>query len=179
MYVNPQHPTTRRIAQSGRPFEVATARALRERGGAPASVRREPLLRTGDQGWLAALGADGYPSFRAPGAALQSFDVGMAFELDVAPDQQRPNGPKTGVAVVVSGVFCNNAGMALFGDFALNCCNWMAERKALMDLKAPGYEARYLTLQPQQLDRVGWFVVWGVPGVFLLLGFVVFLRRRQ
>jgi hypothetical protein len=103
----------------------------------------------------------------------------MACEIDVAPDAVRPNGPKTGQAVVVGGVFCNNAGMALFGDFALNVCNWMAERKALMDLKAPGYEAKYLTLQPQQLARIGWFVVWGVPGAFLLVGVLVFLRRRQ
>jgi hypothetical protein len=179
MFVNPLHPTTRRLAQSGRPMELATARAVRERPGAPAQVRREALLRTGDQGWLAVTGSDGYPSFRAPGAALQSFDVAMACEIDVAPDAVRPNGPKTGQAVVVGGVFCNNAGMALFGDLALNVCNWMAERKALMDLKAPGYEAKYLTLQPQQLARIGWFVVWGVPGAFLLVGVLVFLRRRQ
>lgn len=179
MLVNPLHPTTRRLAQSGRPMEVATARAVRERPGAPAAVRREALLRTGDQGWLAETGPDGYPSYRAPGTALQSFDVAMAFELDVAADAVRPDGPKTGQAVVVGGVFCNNAGMALFGDFALNVCNWLAERKALMDLKAPGYEAKYLTMQPQQLARIGWFVVWGVPSAFLLVGLGVFLRRRQ
>jgi hypothetical protein len=48
-----------------------------------------------------------------------------------------------------------------------------------MDLKAPGYEAKYLTMQPQQLARIGWFVVWGVPSAFLLVGLGVFLRRRQ
>lgn len=179
MLVNPLHPTTRRLAQSGRPMEVATARAVRERPGAPAAVRREALLRTGEQGWLAEPGPDGYPSYRAPGTTLQSFDVAMAFEIDVAADAARPDGPKTGQAVVVGGVFCNNAGMSLFGDFALNVCNWMAERRALMDLKAPGYEAKYLSIQPQQLTRIGWFVVWGVPGAFLLVGSIVFFRRRQ
>jgi hypothetical protein len=179
MFVNPLHPTTRRIAQAGRPLEVAMARGLRERPGAPPSVRREALLRTGEQGWLAVVGADGHPSLRAPDVPLQPFDVAMAFELDVAPDAARPNGPKNGVAVVVAGVFCNNAGLAAFGDFALNVCNWMAERKALLDLKAPGYEARHLSIQPQQMDRIGWLVVWGVPGAFLAVGLFVLMRRRQ
>ncbi|MFN9705562.1 MAG: hypothetical protein ACK595_12175, partial [Planctomycetota bacterium] len=53
------------------------------------------------------------------------------------------------------------------------------ERRALMDLKAPGYEAKYLSIQPQQLTRIGWFVVGGVPGAFLLVGSIVFFRRRQ
>jgi len=179
MFVNPLHPTTRRIAQSGRPLEVAMARGVRERAGAPPSVRREALLRTGEQGWLGVVGPDGYPDYRAPNVQLQPFDVAMALELDVAPDAVRPDGPKSGFAVVVGGVFCNNAGLAAFGDFGLNVCNWMAERRALLDLKAPGYEAKHLSLQPQQLDRVGWFVVWGVPGAFLLLGLFVVWRRRQ
>lgn len=180
MYVNPMHPTTRRIAEAGRPLEVAMARQLRERPGAPAAIRREPLLRTGPEGWLAQVGPDGFPSYRAPQLQLQDFDVGMAFEVDVAPDAGKPNGPKTGQVVIVSGMFCNNVGLPHFGDFALNVCNWMAERRVLLDLKSPGYEAKYLQLQPQQLERIGWLVVWGVPGVFLVLGLgVFFVRRRQ
>lgn len=179
MSVNPLHPTTRRIAEGGRPLEVTTARWLRERPGAPPSVRREALLRTGDHGWLAAAGPEGV-SYRAPQVQLQAFDVGMAFEVDVAPDVAAPDAPKTGRVVVVSGVFCNNAGMPHFGDFALNICNWMAERRVLLDLKSPGYEARYLQLQPPQLARIGYLVIWGVPGLFLVLGLgVFFVRRRQ
>ena len=180
MFVNPHHPTTRRIAEAGRPLEVAMARQLRERPGAPAAVRREPLLRTGDQGWLALPGPDGAPSYRAPQLQLQAFDVGMSFEVDVAADAVKPNAPKTGQVVVVAGVFCNNVGFQHFGDFALNICNWMAERRVLLDLKSPGYEAKYLQLQPQQLERIGWLLVWGAPGVFLVLGLgVFFVRRRQ
>ncbi len=181
LFVNGQHPTTRRIAESGRPLEVAGARALSERPGAPTAVRREVLLKTGEHGWRAIRGADGYPELVAPQVGLRSFDVGMAFELDVAPASAREHGAaKVGRAVVVSGLFCNNALMPLFGQFALNVCNWMAERRVLLDLKAPGYEAKYLQLQPQQLDRIHTFVFWGVPGFFLVVGVVVFwLRRRQ
>lgn len=182
LLVNPLHPTTRRFAQSGRPMEVAAARELRERQGAPASVRREPLLRTGDQGWLAVPGPDGYPSFRAPAVGLRAFDVGMAFELPVSADDPGapPVGaPRSGVVVVVSGLFCNNAGMGPFGDVALNICNWMAERRVLLDLKDTGYEARYLSIKPPQLQRIGLVLFYGVPGLFAALGLIVFWRRRR
>ncbi len=182
--VNPLHPTTRRLAEAGRPFEVAGARELRERPGAPGGVRREPLLQTGDEAWLALPGPDGFPSNRAPQIQLHSFLVGMAFELDAGAtasgdNTKAPAAPKTGQVVVVSGAFCNNIGMPLFGGFALNVCNWMAERRVLLDIQGSRYEAHHLQLQPQQFQRVWYLLFYGVPGTFLLLGLlVVYLRRR-
>jgi hypothetical protein len=179
--VSRDHPVTRRIAESGRGVEVGAARAIRERPGAPADVKREDLLVTGDQGWLALPGPDGFPSNRAPAIALQSFVVGMACEVPV-PEASKPapGAPKAGHVVIVSGVFCNNTGMQYFGDLALNICNWMAERRVLLDLKAPSYETKYLQLQPQQLARIGNLLIYGIPGLFLALGAVVFfVRRRQ
>jgi hypothetical protein len=176
---NPLHPVTRRLAESRRPFEVAGARELVERAGAPEGVRREPLLQTGDQGWLALPGADGHPSNRAPAVGLRSFLVGMAFEVDPPGGEDRPAGGRSGQVVVTTGVFCNNAGMPLFGDFAVNVCNWMAERKVLLDIQGSRYEARYLTLQLPQLERIKSLLVFYVPGVFAALGIiVVWLRRR-
>jgi len=139
------------------------------------------LLRTGNQGWLAMRGADGFPSLQAPQVPLQSYVVGMVMELDAQLPADAPAGtPKTGQVVVVSGAFCNNIGMPLFGELALNICNWLAQRRVLLDLKTPGYEARYLQIAPQQRDRVHLLLVWGVPLGFLATGLVVvFLRRRQ
>ncbi len=180
--VNPDHPVTRRVARSGVGLEVAAARAVRERGSPP-GVRRDVLLVTGAEGWLATPGPDGYPDTRAGRTPLGQFDVGLACEVEVDPALLPPgttNAPKTGNVVIVAGVFCNNTGMPLFGDLALNICNWLTERRMLLDLKTSGYEAKYLQVQPPQLDRVGVLLVWGIPGTFLLLGvLVLYLRRRQ
>jgi hypothetical protein len=83
--------------------------------------------------------------------------------------------------VVIGGLMANNAGVqAGFGDFVVNTCNWMAERKVLLDIEGSRYEAKFLQLAPQQLQRLGWLLVWGVPGTFLVCGLlVVWLRRRQ
>jgi hypothetical protein len=180
--LSPGHPATRRIVESGRPIEVANARALRERDGAPQAIRREPLLWTGPSAWLAFM-EGGLPSNRAPNVKLEPYIVGMACEVDVPmrDDKLLPEGaPKTGAVVIVSGMFCNNLGMPVFGDLAMNICNWMTERRVLLDLQDTGYEAKYLRMQPQQLQSVWNLLVYGVPGAFLLLGLVVnFLRRRQ
>jgi hypothetical protein len=179
--INELHPTTRRWRASGRPLEVAMARQVGVRDGAPAAVRRETLLRSGPAGWLALLDGEGFPDFRAPKIQLKPFDVAMALEVDVTPEAAaRPDARKTGQVVVIGGLFCNNAGFAPFGDLALNICNWMAERRVLLDLKTAAYEAKYLALQPEQVANMSWLLHWGVPGLFLVLGFAVwFVRRRQ
>lgn len=171
------HPTTRRLAEARRAFEVGAARWVRERGR-PQNVNREPLLQTYDDGWLGEPEEpDGFPSYRAPSHQLRPFEVGMALEvqpLDTA------NG-RPGQVVVIAGHFAINEGMkAGFGDFAVNVCNWMAERRVLLDIQGSRYEAKHMQLQPQQLQRVWWFLVGVVPGTFALLGLVVFfVRRRQ
>jgi len=180
LFVNREHPMTARIADAGTPLEVANARELRVRPGAPGAVRRMELLRTGNQGWLAMRGADGFPSLQAPQVPLQSYVVGMVMELDAQLPADAPTGtPKTGQVVVVSGAFCNNIGMPLFGELALNICNWLAQRRVLLDLKTPGYEARYLQIAPQQRDRIHGLLVWGVPLAFLATGVVVVIGRRR
>ena len=185
---NRLHPTTKRLAVSGQPFEVAFARQLRERAGAPQSVRREPLLSTGPKGWLAVMNNFNQPDNKAPrGITLREFLVGMAFETDTiesdgdaASERAAAGRSSTGQVVVVSGVCCNNAGMRLgFGDFVVNVCNWMADRRVLLDIEGSSYQARYLQLQPQQLDRIWYLTVLWIPGAFLALGLGVWLRRRR
>ena len=178
LLANPVHPTTKRLAESGRPLQVYLARALRDREGAPANVRREELLSTGDQGWLALDGQDGRPDYRAPQVRLGRFTVAMACEVDAASGGGAA-APRTGQAVLVSGAFCNNAGMRFFGDFALNICNWMSERKVLLDIEGARYEVKSLQIKPQQLGRVWSLLVLWVPGVFLALGWIVWWRRRH
>lgn len=175
---NKSHPVTRRLAEALRPLEMAAARHVGERAGAPPAIRREPLLSSREHGWLAVPGPDGYPENRAPKIQLRPFEVAMAIE--VPPPDGADKSARAGQVVVVGGMIANNAGMkAGFGDFAVNACNWMAERRELLDLPGEAYQTRHLDVQLPQLLRISHFLVYGVPGAFLLLGIVVVLRRRQ
>jgi hypothetical protein len=184
MAINPSHPVTRRIAESRRPLEVTLARALTLRPGS----RGEPLLQTGPQAWLGVQPPDGGPpDNRAPQIQLQAFEVGYAFEVErgqtAAQDGSAAAGEaeRRGQVLVLGGMFASNIGMrAGFGDFLVDACNWLAERKVLMGIKGAGYQAKMLDVKPPQLDRTWWLLVVGVPAHFLVLGAVVmFVRRRQ
>ena len=182
LFVSASHPTTRRHAEAGRPFEVAWARELRERPGGPREIVREELMRTGPQGWTAVPDANGEPSYRAPAVGLREFFVGMAFQVNPPASGDNtaiPGSPRPGQVVVVTGAFCNNAGMPFFGAIALNIVNWMTDRRVLLDIQGSRYEADHLDLKPQQIARIWYLLVCGVPGAFLLLGLVVYLRRRN
>lgn len=180
---NLSHPVTRRFVTSGRPLEVAAARAMQTREGRAAGVHAaEELLQTGPSAWLAGIDPrDGRVDLRAPSIGLRPFVVGMSITVDgeAGTGTATAGTARTGEVILVSGVFCNNAGMGMFGDLALNVCNWMAERRVLLDIQGSRYEAKHLQLTPQQLGRVANFLVWGVPGTFLVLGFVVFFVRRR
>src|SRR5262245_23691699 len=103
---NPSHPTTRRLLEGQRPFEVAWARELRGRRGAPSEVVREDLLLTGEQGWTAVPDPDGKPSYRAPAVGQRSFVVASVFEVKPgASGDNVPGSPRPGRVVVVTGAF--------------------------------------------------------------------------
>ncbi|HZN40248.1 MAG TPA: Gldg family protein [Planctomycetota bacterium] len=181
LLANRSHPTTRRLAESQRPFEVAYARELRERG-ASREIVREDLLMTGEQGWTALPEPNGEPSYRAPAVGLRAFVVGSAFQVNPAASGDNtavPGSARPGQVIVVAGAFCNNAGMPFFGAFALNICSWLTERRVLLDIQGSRYQANHLDLKPQQFARVWYLLVCGVPGAFLLLGVVVYRRRRN
>ena len=180
--LNKDHPTTRRLAENLRPLELWGAREVRERPGASANITRIPLLQTRDDGWLAVPDASGQISYSPPaGIHLRAFEVGMAFEVPAAAGNgDAAKDARPGQVVVIGGEFCNNAGMAAgFGDLALNICNWMAERRVLLDIRGGRYETRNLVLQQPQMDRIKYLLELGVPGTFFVLGFVVLLVRRR
>lgn len=178
--VNANHPALRRLAESRRALELVDARAVRERDGAPPAVRREPLLWTGDKGWLAVPDQNGQPDFRAPNLRLGSYFVGMSCEVDAdAGRTPAPGAPRTGQVVILTGLVCNNGMMPFAGDLAVNLVSWMAARSVLLNLQDTGYEAKYLNVQLPNVLRVFHVLVYGVPGLFLLAGAFVLWRRRR
>jgi hypothetical protein len=185
--LSPTHEVTRRLALAGARLEIGGARALDQRPGAAGELLRSWILRTGPYGWLGRPGPDGQPDLQAPPQnLLMPFLVGLAIEVPAAAAAAAAEGGKpptgkgqNGQVVIVSGAFANNSGVDAFGDLGFNICNWLAERRVLMDIQTRAYAARQMQVQPQQQDRIRWLCVYGVPGGFLLCGAFVLYRRRR
>lgn len=177
--LHPNHPMTLRLARSGQGLQLDAAREVLLPDPAPEGTRREPLLTTGPQGWLAFPDANGFPDVHAPknDRELRPFVVGAVVEVDGVAAEGQP--AVDGAVVIVAGNFCNNVGMPVNGSLAANIFNWLCERRVLLDIRGSAYVARHLQVVPQQLARVRWFLTGAVPLVFLLLGGFVFWRRRD
>lgn len=191
---NPFHPTTRRLSESGRVIEADRGRQVRTRQDKPKNVRIEELLATGGEAWLAVMNGD-QPDYRTPrGIKTSPLVVGVACELDPVAQKDEDAGAKdegdagdasvsastrSGRAIVIAGQFCDDRLFPFFGDLALNICNWMTERKVLLDIQTARYSMNSLEVQRPQYERIWWLQVIWVPGTFLVFGLLIWWRRRH
>lgn len=179
LMLNPNHPITMRLARSSQMLQMDQARPILRRSDQPKGVRYEALVQSGPQAWLATPGRDGFPDTRAPAmeSAFGEHDLGAVIEVDGEP---KPDGSRTtGRCVVMTGLFCNNLGMAINANLCANAFNWLVERNVLLDIQGSRYVARHFELAPQQQDRVWWLLVIAVPASLLLCGMFVAWRRRD
>jgi ABC-2 type transport system permease protein len=185
LLLNTKHPITQRLWTNRQHVLFDMARPLVLRRDAPPGLRIEPLLSTGPNGWLGLSKGDGEPDYTAPrvAGAMHEFTAGLVVEVDGEKPGDKPGSgdkPPPGRVVVTSGMFCNNVGIGVAGngDFALNICNWLGERRVLLDIHGSGYKADYFTLDERRKGNVT-TLLWCVPLAFLLSGLTMFFLRRR
>ena len=64
-------------------------------------------------------------------------------------------------------------------DMLLNLIGWLTQREVLLGLRPRDREHTKLVLQPQQLERMTWMCLLGLPGFAVGLGLLVLWRRRK
>jgi ABC-type transport system involved in multi-copper enzyme maturation permease subunit len=136
------------------------------------------LVSTSEQGWAE--------------ADLMRFQSGGVLSFD--PDSDR-RGPIPVVAagergdsrlvVVASDHFALNAWLredvaySHGRDLILNLIGWLTQRDALLGIRARDREHVKLVLLPEQLRRMTWMCLFGLPGFAVGLGLLVLWRRRK
>lgn len=143
-----------------------------EPGAAPPVV----LLQTGEQAWaesdLDGLRA-GRPLTRSEG------DRGGPLPLAVAAERGASR-----LVVIASDQFALNAYLredVVYDrgrDLVLNALGWLSGRDVLLGIRARKREHVKLVLLPEQLARMTWVAVLGLPAFWALLGVWVLWRRR-
>ena len=63
--------------------------------------------------------------------------------------------------------------------FLANALNWLVERETLVGIPPKQPEQVKLSLTSTQLSRLTWLVLIILPGLVILAGLTVYLRRRR
>ncbi|MBK8263975.1 MAG: Gldg family protein [Nannocystis sp.] len=156
----------------GQPASLMTARELVIE--APAIT----LLQTSEQGWAEAdiegLQSGGVPHYDASYDQIGPIPVAAASERGGAR-----------VAVIASHDFALNAVLrddVIYDrgrDLILNTIGWLAQREALLGIRAREREHVKLVLLPEQIQRMSLVCLLGLPGFAVGLGIVALWRRRR
>ncbi len=195
------HPITRSLRQTQVPVILPLARSVREADGA-AGVEVGELLRSSADGWgernLTGLGRVEKDENDLPGPVAMGLAVevvaddaepaaGAEAEAEVEaadldpPAATVPAPAATRLVVIGDSDFATNGQIRNVGNAELlaNALNWLVEREALVGIPPKRPEQVRLSLSRAQLHRLTWLVLGVLPGLAVVSGVVVYLRRRK
>lgn len=124
---------------------------------------------------------DGRPT-RTGRDPVGSVPLAVAVERGGLPGVSSQQGGVTRIIVTGDSYMFGNLLLDYLGnrDFANQCLNWLLDRSELMAGIGPRPMKEYqLALTPAQLRGVRWVLIAGLPAGALLVGFMVWLRRRS
>ncbi len=169
------HPAVRALV--GRPISFVVAQQL-ELVSVPDAATPEVLFAAGEAAWA----ESDIAAIRGGGEV--EYDEGVD---DLGPIVLAAAGQRGGSRVVVIGsdqfafnaYFREDVGYDHGRDLVLNAIGWLTERNSLLGIRARSREHVKLVLLDQQLDRMVWMCLAGLPGFAILLGVWVLWRRRH
>lgn len=164
------HPAVRSLVLQ--PVALFEARELWLDGSA------QPLVSCSEQGWAEA----GLGDFQAGGVIRFDEGVDRPGPIPVAAAGERGD---SRLVVIASDHFALNAWLredvaySRNRDLILNVIGWLTQRDVLMGIRPRDREHVKLVLLPEQLQRMTWMCLFGLPGFAIGLGLLVLWRRRR
>jgi ABC-type uncharacterized transport system involved in gliding motility auxiliary subunit len=178
------HPISRSLAEEALPVVFPLARSVSRPAKAPEGYAETMLVDTSRDGWgetsLANLEAVKKDKEDTPGpvtiaVAVESAKDEKDKDTDKAADKavdKAPKAPAKPFRLVVVGN-CGNA------NLALNAISWLAGQERLVGIAPKTPEQASLALTRAQVNRIGLFVIAGLPLIASVLGVWVWYRRRD
>lgn len=161
----------------GRPISFVTVRELAVRS-VPEAEPPAVLMSSSEQGWAEA----DLAAIRTGGEVMLDPDRDVAGPIPLVLAAERGG---SRMVAIGSDQFALNA--LLRSDIAydhgrdliLNVVGWLADREVLLGIRPRARENVKLVLRPEQLSRMTWMCLLGLPGFGVLLGGWVLWRRRR
>lgn len=184
--LNRSSPITSPLVSNQVPVRFGSTRSARPDPGRTrdAGLQVEPLISTANTAW-------GERSYRLSRGGRYDAGVDLAGPVIVATSSQRVTPPKDsrlpfsvrGGRVVLFGSadFAANGRLATMGNLSLilGAVNWTVDRDAQLNIPARPIERFQLSLTRQELTRLRYSLLFGVPGAAAFLGLIVYWTRRR
>lgn len=174
------HEIVKPLANASLPLALALPRAVSPHAGAASGADAPQIVKLA---WTSAEGVAIRDHRR--GAKAAPTDRRGELPLMVAVEKSALKGEtvsrgSTRMVVVGDSYFLSNANLANVGnrEFAWNAVNWLLDRSQLLGIAARPIREHTFTMTDVQLFDVQWIVLAGVPGAVLLVGLLVWFRRR-
>ncbi|MBT8043166.1 MAG: GldG family protein [Kiritimatiellales bacterium] len=152
--------------------------------GKPATEDRPavfPLAFTSDQSWSETQVGDSTARFdENTGDQRGPFSLGVAIERGASQEMLDVQiKPSRMVVFGDSDFVCNGSMVGGNADLFMNALNWLLDREELMAISPKPIEEVKLSLSRKQLNRMFWINVIGIPAVAMVIGLLVWVRRRK
>jgi len=110
----------------------------------------------------------------------RAFPLAVASEKAAVKDVVSARG-STRIVVIGDSLFLGNHQIESLSnrDFAWNAVNWLLDRTQLMEIGPRPVKEYRIVMSRVQAQRAQWVLLGGMPGVILLCGGMVWLRRRR
>jgi hypothetical protein len=176
-------PVTKRLGGVNGLFPVATqSLSVDSAKVAKAAVQVRPLVGVPEQFW----GEADFAKILEGVKYDDGVDAGQPLAIAISAERGGTRDDRVEVAtakmvVVGNRDFLRDATIQQAGanlDFLLSAVNWMVDRATLTGITPKVVKQYTLSLTPAQIDRLGFYVMVGIPGVVALFGLIVAWRRR-
>jgi ABC-type uncharacterized transport system involved in gliding motility auxiliary subunit len=148
---------------------------------APAGTTVESLFKSNPNSW----GETNLGSKQAsydPGSDLKGpLSLAVAATKEIKPASDKAPAVKSRIVVTGTSNFPVNAYFPLQGNgnLFLNMVSWLAQDEDLISIRPKSPEDRRMVLSESQMSMLQLLSVFALPGIALVVGFVVVLNRRR
>ncbi len=140
-----------------------------------------PLFYTSDKSWSETQVEETTAKFdKDTGDKRGPFSLGVAIERGATQDVLDVQIETSRMVVFGDSDFVSNGSMVGGNsDLFMSALNWLLDREELIAIAPKPIEEVKLSLSRKQLNNMSWLTVAGLPALAMVLGLLVWLRRRK
>ena len=174
------HPTVNPLFQTR--VDLVEPRSIRKAPGAPVNADSANVAELVFSGPRASIVTDLRNGVPYPQSAELRTNVCLAVAVEKGKIRNvSADRGTTRIVAVGDSYFWDNQMIDLYGnrDFASLAVNWLLDRSELLAIQRHPIKEYKLTMTKAQLKTVIWLMLAGMPGGVLIMGFLVWARRRK